>query len=96
MKLFMSICLLFITANFIYSQDIYFKSGADFCSYFKSHNSMSGDIFVSPDNPGHSFDVLNYKLNIDLYNCFKTPLTSAFSASNLITFKVDSTLNPPI
>ncbi|MFA5012508.1 MAG: M1 family aminopeptidase [Ignavibacteria bacterium] len=47
----------------------------------------------SPNTPRHSYDVLNYKLNVDLYNCYFSPYTKAFNASNIITFKVDSTLN---
>lgn len=41
----------------------------------------------------HSFDVLKYKLDINLYPCFKTPFSKAFTATEVITFKVDSSLN---
>ena len=41
----------------------------------------------------HSYDVLNYKLDLDCYNCFKTPYTNSFSAVDKITFRADSTLN---
>jgi aminopeptidase N len=51
------------------------------------------DLFNSPKTPVHSYDVLNYKLNLDIYNCFKSPLTRLFTAGILITLKVDSTLN---
>jgi aminopeptidase N len=43
--------------------------------------------------PRHSFDVLNYKLYFDIYNCFKTPYPKTFIANNIIYFRVDSTLN---
>ncbi len=43
--------------------------------------------------PKHSFDVLNYQLYFDIYNCFKSPYPRSFIANNKITFKVDSTLN---
>ncbi|MCX6163963.1 MAG: M1 family aminopeptidase, partial [Ignavibacteriae bacterium] len=43
--------------------------------------------------PRHSFDVLNYKLFFDIYNCFKTPFPKTFIANNIIYFRVDSTLN---
>jgi aminopeptidase N len=41
----------------------------------------------------HSFDVLRYQLFVDLYNCYRNPYSAAFHATELITFKVDSTLN---
>ncbi len=43
--------------------------------------------------PRHSYDVLNYKLFFDIYNCFKSPYPKTFIAFNIITFRVDSTLN---
>jgi aminopeptidase N len=41
----------------------------------------------------HSFDVLKYRLNLDLYHCYQTPYSSGFSSSEIITFIVDSALN---
>jgi len=57
-------------------------------SYYSLHN-----ISTNNTTPKHSFDVLNYKLNLDIYNCFKTPYPRSFIASNHITFRVDSVLN---
>ncbi len=47
----------------------------------------------SPNTPRHSYDVMNYELRFDLYNCFLTPFPRTYSASNKIKFRVDSTLN---
>lgn len=41
----------------------------------------------------HSFDVLEYKLNLDIYNCFSSPYPKSFSGTVVVKFKVDSTLN---
>jgi len=41
----------------------------------------------------HSYDVLRYRLNVDLYHCFQYPFLNGFPASEIITFKVDSALN---
>jgi len=41
----------------------------------------------------HSFDVQNYKLNINLFSCYKTPYPRTFDATQVITFRVDSALN---
>ena len=53
-----------------------------------------------PEKPGnnlngplHSFDVINYSLNLDLYKCYSGTYPNDFKGSNIITFKVDSTLN---
>lgn len=41
----------------------------------------------------HSYDVLNYKLNLDIYNCFFTPFADNFTGKEEVTFRVDSALN---
>ncbi|MDP4280635.1 MAG: M1 family aminopeptidase [Bacteroidota bacterium] len=41
----------------------------------------------------HSFDVTKYQLNLDIYSCFSSPYPKNFSGSEIVTFKVDSTLS---
>jgi aminopeptidase N len=41
----------------------------------------------------HSYDVLKYKLDVNLYQCYQTPFPKTFTASEVITFRVDSALN---
>ena len=41
----------------------------------------------------HSYDVLKYKLDLDIYHCYQTPPSKEFTAKEVITFKVDSALN---
>jgi aminopeptidase N len=48
---------------------------------------------TSPNSPLHSFDVLNYTLYLNIYNNFLLPYPKSFTATNTITFRVDSTLN---
>jgi aminopeptidase N len=43
--------------------------------------------------PGHSYDVLNYKLNLDLYHCYVPPYPKSFTAAEEIHFRVDSALS---
>ncbi|MFH1161365.1 MAG: M1 family aminopeptidase [bacterium] len=43
--------------------------------------------------PSHSYNVLNYTLNVNIYNCFFSPFPHSFNATEIIRFKVDSTLN---
>ena len=68
-------------------------SSAAYCSLKKSMVMLS-DL---PENTGttglHSFDVLDYTLNVNIYHCFFTPYPTDFTASDIITFRVDSLLN---
>ena len=41
----------------------------------------------------HSYDVLKYKLDIGLYQCFMNPYPRTFHAKEVITLKVDSVLS---
>jgi aminopeptidase N len=41
----------------------------------------------------HSFDVQKYLVDMDIYACYLTPFPRTFSAREVITFRVDSTLN---
>lgn len=82
-----------------YSQDIMTMTGSRACSMKKSAMKY---LPASPGNiesgPTHSYDVLDYTLNLDIYHCFiYDSLINAypkdFQASNTITFKVDSILS---
>jgi aminopeptidase N len=75
------------------AQDVTKMEGSRACSMKKSAMKY---LPASPGNiesgPLHSYDVLNYTLDLDIYHCFISPYTKGFQASNTITFKVDSTL----
>ena len=47
----------------------------------------------SLNSPKHSFDVLKYTLNLNLYNCYTTPYPHSFSGTVTIRFRVDTALN---
>lgn len=93
MKISTIVYLLLITAQFSFAQDYSNMTGAEICSYNKSHNPVQMSLFDSPNTPRHSFDVLNYKLNLNIYSCFLTPFPKSYSGSNLMTFRIDSTLS---
>ncbi len=84
--------VLFLQAN-IYSQDI--MDGSKICSERKSSINRNSEInnFDSQNSPRHSYDVLEYKLNLDIYNCFISPYPKSFKASNEIYAKADSVIN---
>ena len=67
-------------------------SGSEVCAQSKTSKiifSIDG-INITPHNP---FDILHYKLNVDLYDNFLSPYPKSFSANEIITFKVDTALN---
>ncbi|MBK6877081.1 MAG: hypothetical protein IPG99_11705 [Ignavibacteria bacterium] len=47
----------------------------------------------SPNSPVHSFDVLDYKIYVDIRSCFISPYPKNFNGNVTVKFRVDSTLN---
>ncbi len=89
MKQFLLLTVLLLFASNIFAQDFSKMTGAQICSFKKS--SMTGVLDKSVNTPRHSFDVINYKLYLDIYNCYSN--SKVFTANNEIYFRVDSTLN---
>lgn len=87
--------ILIITVSFasVYSQED--DSGVNRCSRVKrefSRRGNSGEFFQSA--PGHSYDVIDYKLRLDIRNAFNTSNpTGAYNADIIIKFAADSTIN---
>ena len=52
--------------------------------------SSSGD---SPNTPKHKYDVIDYKINLDIWNCFITPYPRTFNANVIVKFRVDTALS---
>ncbi|MHC1707569.1 MAG: M1 family aminopeptidase [Bacteroidales bacterium] len=69
------------------------KDGAILCSQRKSSFNLSKSSALSPITPKHSYDVLKYTLNLDIYDCFLGSYPNSFSGSVIVKFKVDSALN---
>jgi len=47
------------------------------------------DILPQP----HSFDVINYSLDLDLYSCYQSPYPASFTGKCIVTFEADSVIN---
>jgi aminopeptidase N len=93
MKKIFYLFLLLIVGSMAAAQDYSGMTGAEICSRNKSsRNVFINPMDVSPNTPRHTFDVQNYKLNLDIYNCFKTA-AKTFTGTEIITFRVDSTLS---
>ena len=69
------------------------ESGSSFCSQKKinSVNQLHPDD-ITADIP-HSFDALNYELNLNVYNCFISPYQRNFSGYEILTFQADSVIS---
>lgn len=88
-----AILLLLFSAIKLTAQQDFKSSGAYYCSqkHMKSGNAQR--IPLGPNSPLHSFDVLKYTLNVDLYDNFQSPYPHDFDATLVVKIKVDSTLS---
>jgi aminopeptidase N len=62
------------------------------CYQNKIHHKFLTDE-KSSNSPVHSFDVLKYTLDLDLYACYINPYPNSFHGSEILRFKIDSALN---
>jgi aminopeptidase N len=86
--------VILVFAALLVGQDFSNKTGAYICSSHKMNNPVQySALELSPNTPRHTYDVIKYTLNLDIYNCFKTAGNKAFTGVETIDFKVDSTLN---
>ncbi len=69
------------------------SSGAVICSQKQIHRPHIFQKISSLSTLPHSFDVVHYALDLNLYNNFFPPFPKSFSGTNTITFRVDSALN---
>jgi aminopeptidase N len=90
MKLFTTALLLFFSSQVSYPQEQ--EKGSVYCSEKKSLYAPTEQIDAMADIM-HSYDVINYKLNLNIYNCFISPYPKSFTADEIITIEVDSVLN---
>lgn len=69
------------------------ERGAWYCSQKKQHAHNHASHFLGPNTPAHTFDVLKYTMNINLYTNFDSPYPHDFNSVVEVKFQVDSTLN---
>ncbi len=87
-KLFVTIVSLFLINTISYSQ-------INSSEYISKQKSLTKKTLTtkSLNTPKHTFDVLHYNLNIDLYSCYSSPYPKNYKADVSIKIKVDSALN---
>jgi aminopeptidase N len=81
-----------IVPGIVIGQDYSTQSGSEFCARQKQKASRQFLEDLNNTAPRHSFDVQKYTLNLNLYNCFKSPYPHTYNAVNRVYFRVDSTL----
>ncbi len=94
MKNYLLLVLFFITClpAIQFAQES-IEKGSVYCSQKKMNsNSVFGPNEITADIR-HTYDVLNYELNLDIYSCFISPYPKSFTGFEIMTFQVDSTLN---
>ena len=67
------------------------SEGVEACSNKRKQSGIK--VFNVTANLPHAFDVLDYKLDVNLYKCFVTPYSKAFPATEIITLKADSAIS---
>lgn len=90
--------ILFIQFGFLYSAvfaQINLQKEEHFCALKKLNSPNLSVQFESdsPNSPLHSFDVLDYKIYVDIRSCFISPYPKNFNGTVTVKFRVDSTLN---
>jgi aminopeptidase N len=67
--------------------------GSQYCFTNKIKKDITPELQITSPPPTHSFDVLDYNLDLDIYNCFLSPYPKSFTGKEIITLRADSTLN---
>ncbi len=84
-----SLALLVLIPFFLFSQH---EKGSEMC-FQKKINSHFSPVLKNSFQINHSFDVLHYDLDLDIYNCYLPPYPKSFTASNTITLRMDSVVD---
>lgn len=92
-KIILSISALIFISSVVFTQ-VNYETGAEYCYHKKISSSLlSSYEFDSPNTPKHKFDVLEYKLNVNIYNCFLSPYPKSFTGYVIVKFRIDTALN---
>ena len=91
---FLNIWLMLLLVHVANGQTAPEKKGAFYCHQKKISAETLPYLGDNTSNPvPHSFDVLKYTLNLNLYQCYFSPYPKNFTGSNVVRFRMDSTLN---
>ena len=90
MKSFKLLPLLFLFAALVSTaQQQIPPSGAYYCSMKKSNgHNLSDKPYNIAAVPPHTFDVIKYTMDVDLYACYSPPYPKNFNGSVILKFRV--------
>ncbi len=89
-KLLLPLLLLIFTFS-LHSQE---KRGHEYCAEKKQSMKINERSFRdATEAVKHSFDVLHYSIELDIYNCFLSPYPNSFTGSVSVKFVADSVIN---
>ena len=92
--IFITLLLLSLVSGGLFAQFKPETSGAYSCFLKKSAMQTLPKLPSLPNTIGpHSFDVLKYTLNLDIYHCYYSPYPHDFTANVIILFKADSAIS---
>ncbi|HJY63099.1 MAG TPA: M1 family aminopeptidase [Ignavibacteria bacterium] len=90
-KLLFSILIISVSSIFAHDSQV---EGSYNC--YLSKTGRGNNLFLqgdSPNTPRHKYDVIDYKINLDIWNCFITPFPKNFTGSVIIKFRIDTALS---
>lgn len=94
MKKFLALVFIICQLSDVLAQDNPGMSGSQLCSQRKMQMQNLPDLrLLSPNAPVHSYDVLNYTLDLDIFHCYLTPFPRSFTGSVAVTFMADSVID---
>ncbi|MBS1519086.1 MAG: hypothetical protein JSS91_13450 [Bacteroidetes bacterium] len=93
-KIIFTVGLILFVSAVLSAQDRSVK-GSELCSQKKMSSTNLSYLFNfdSPNNPVHNYDVLDYKIYVDIRNCFISPYPKSFNGNVTVTFRVNSALS---
>ncbi len=91
-KSLLIVSALLFAVSILYTQHT-FPHGSLLCSQSKSRLPDSYVLAESNNSPRHKYDVLDYKLDLDIRSCFLAPYPNSFTGSVKMKFRIDTALS---
>lgn len=93
-KLFLTLLMFFPLLSLFAQEHSVHMRGSEYCAYSRQMRHETAPIDLrSANSPRHSFDVLDYNLDLDIYNCYASPYPKSFDAQAIVRFRVDTALS---
>ena len=93
MKRLLCISMLAIACGTMAAAQVQIEKGSAMC--WKKRRASEPPVMYNAPNggPAHAYDVQNYTLTLDIYNCFRSPFPASYRGYEVVTLRVDSALS---